>query len=166
MAMLVVAAATYVYVFDGDILGWNNHTATTQNDKPSTNLDKPTDEQIEAGNDIKEESIGTKSDPVSQPGSGKQSVEVIITAANQNSGMLQVRAQISGVVSIGQCILTMSKAGQTVTKTADTQGLASTSTCKGFDIPVSELSTGSWNANLTYENDTLSGTTSRVITIQ
>lgn len=169
--LLAVSALTYVYAFNGNILGWNNNKPSKE--MPSTNLDAPTKEQIKAGNDIKkgnsdkpDGSTGTPTAPVSQPGSNKQSIEVIITAANQNSGILQVRTQISRVVNTGQCTLNLTKSGKTVTKTADIQALASTSTCKGFDIPVSELSAGSWNATLTYEDDTLFGTTSRVIAIQ
>ena len=167
IALLAVAALTYVYAFNGSILGWSNHK-TSSNDKPSTNtnLDKPTDEQIKAGNDIKNENTDTSPAPLPQPGSDKQSVEVIITTPNQNAGTLQVHTQISTVVNTGQCTLTLSRTGQKVTKTADVQALASTSTCKGFDIPVSELSTGSWQATLIYENDSLTGTASKLITIQ
>lgn len=166
IALLAVAALTYVYAFNGSILGWSNHK-TSSNDNPSTSLDKPTDEQIEAGSNIKENGGTDKPPgPVSQPGSSKQNIEVFITAANQNGDTLQIRTQISAVVSTGQCTITLSNTGQVITKTADVQALASTSTCKGFDIPVSELSTGSWQATLIYENDSLTGTASQVITIQ
>ena len=172
IALLTVSVLTCVYVFNGNLLGWNNHN-TPSHDKTSANLDKPTDEQVKAGNDIKKQSVDkaggsthTPPAPISQPGSAKQSVEIIITAANQNSGTLQVRAQISRVVSTGQCTLIMSRAGQNVIKTADVQSLASTSTCKGFDIPISQLSPGSWQLTLTYENDALTGSASEVTTIQ
>lgn len=172
VVLLVASALTYIYIFNGSVFGWKNHS-TSSNEVPSSNLNAPTDEQIKAGNDVKKANLDnsasttdTPSTPVSQPGSNKQSVEVIITAANQNSGILQVRTQISRVVNTGQCTLTLTQSSKTVTKTADVQALASTSTCKGFDIPVSELSAGSWNITLTYENDTLFGTTSEVITIQ
>jgi len=164
------AAATYVYAFNGSILGWNNHNTS---DKPSTNLDKPTDEQIKSGNDIKNNNAtkpngttDTPPVPAEQPGSSKKSVEVIITAANQNNDLLQIRAQISTVTNTGQCTLNLTKSGNTITKTTGAQALANTSTCKGFDIPVSELSPGSWRATLTYENDTLMGTASKTIPIQ
>jgi len=174
VSLLAVATLTYVYALNGNLFGWNNNN-TSSNDQTATNLDKPTKEQIKAGNDIKNQNANknnsnsdTPPTPVSQSGSNKENVEIIITAKNQDqgSGVLQVRAQISAVVSTGQCTLTMSKAGQTVTKTAGIQGLASTSTCKGFDIPVSELSPGLWQSTLTYENDALTGSASEVITIQ
>ncbi|MFY9228214.1 MAG: hypothetical protein WAO28_02710 [Candidatus Microsaccharimonas sp.] len=172
LVLLGVLSLTYVYVFNGSIFGWNNRNTPT-NEMPLTNLETPTDEQIQAGDDIKKGNLdnpdgssGAPTTPTPQPGSAKQSVEVIITATNQNNGILQVRTQISRVVNTGQCTVTLTKSGNTVTKTADTQALASTSTCKGFDIPVSELSAGSWNMTLTYESDTLLGTNSKVITIQ
>ena len=172
--LLAVSALTYVYAFNGSILGWNNH-AKSSNKMPLTNLDTPTNEQIKAGNDIKKENSdkssggkSTPSAPASQPGSSKQNVEVMITVAKQysDSGTLRVRTQISRVVNTGQCTINLTKSGKTVTKTADVQALANTSTCKGFDIPVSELSAGSWSTTLTYENDSLLGTTSTVIEIQ
>jgi len=173
-AVVLVAglSLTYVYAFNGSIFGWNNRNESS--DKiPLTNLDKPTDEQIKAGDDIKNGNLNESnsnpdepSTPAPQPGGTKQSVEIFITAANQNSGILQVRTQISRVVNTGKCTITLTKLDKTVTKSVDTQALASTSTCKGFDIPVSELSAGSWNMTLTYESDTLIGTNSKVITIQ
>lgn len=172
VVLLVASILSYVYIFNGSIFGWSNHY-TTSNDTPATNLDMPTDEQIKAGNDIKKGNLnesknnkGTPSGSVGQSGDNKESVEVTITAANQNSGTLQIRTQISKVVNTGQCTIRLTKSGKTVTKTADIQSLASTSTCKGFDIPVSELSAGSWNAILTYESATLSGTASTIIAIQ
>jgi hypothetical protein len=53
-----------------------------------------------------------------------------------------------------------------VTKTAAVQALPSNATCKGFDIPVSELVPGNWQAALHFENDTLTGDTTRGIVIQ
>lgn len=172
LALIVIATLTYVFAFNGSILGWNNHNASPKSGS-STNLDKPTDGQVQAGSDIKKENLDkangdsdTPPAPVTQPGSDKKSVEIIITAANQNNNVLQIRTQIATVTSTGKCTLTLSKAEQTVTKTADIQPLASTSACKGFDIPVSELSLGSWQATLTYENDSLIGSASKVITIK
>lgn len=171
VTLLVVSSLVYVYAFNGNIFGWKNHTAPSD-EIPLTNLEKPTDEQIQAGNDIKNGNLdesGKNTDPTppaSEPGSTKQSVEVFMTALNQNNGVLQVRTQISRVINTGQCTLTLTRQGKTVTKTADIQATASASTCKGFDIPVSELSIGSWDVTLTYENDTLVGTDSEKITIQ
>jgi hypothetical protein len=62
--------------------------------------------------------------------------------------------------------LTLSKNGQTVTKTAAVQALASESTCQGFDIPTSELSPGTWSLTLHFENSQYQGDAQRNITIQ
>lgn len=164
VVLLVVAAFLYVYKFDGNLFGW-----TTKSNTQDTTTDKQvesTDEQKEAGDNTTEGGSDKPPSPAPQTGSDKKTVEVLITAANQNSGVLQVRALISTVVNTGNCTLTLTKSGQTVTKTADTQALSSTSTCKGFDIPVSELSSGSWQLNLIYENDSLKGTASKIVTVE
>lgn len=135
---------------------------------PSINYEKATDEQIKAGDDVKRDTVDSDTPPVpvSQPGSDKKSVEIIITAANQNNDLLQVRTQIATVTSAGKCTLTLTRSGKVVSKITDVQPLASTSTCMGFDVPVSELSVGSWQATLVYESDSLEGYASTLITIK
>lgn len=72
-----------------------------------------------------------------------------ITAANQNGQILQIRTLVDIIDTNGVCTLTLTgPAEKVVTKTASTQALASSSTCKGFDIPVTELSTGIWKINI------------------
>jgi hypothetical protein len=165
IALSLLSALAYVYAFNGDILGWNsgkeNQSAPTSNQS-----DKPTNEQVEAGEGTKPGGSDSTPAPTPQPGSNKNSINMSFTAANQNGSILQLRVLISSVVNTGECTLTMTKDGVTVSRTASVQALASSSTCKGFDIPVSDLSTGTWQAVINYENDTLTGTTSKAIAIQ
>ncbi len=101
----------------------------------------PTDEQKQSGEDIKTS--------VSQSAASAD-FGVIISAANVNGDIIQIRGMISGLVSNdGTCDLTLSQAGVSVQKTAPTYALPVSSTCQGFDINRSELSTGTWDINLT-----------------
>lgn len=150
--VLLVAAFTYVYAFNGNILGWK-----AVNNKPATT------EQQQAGSKAKSSSNSdTTPAPTTIPGSDKKNVQLTITSANQNGSDLQIGVLISAVENTGVCTLTLTSAGETtVTKTANTQALASTSTCQGFDVPVSELSAGTWHILIDYSSSTLIGSASQ-----
>lgn len=76
------------------------------------------------------------------------SVRASITSANQNGSKLQIRTLIETLSSEGTCTLTLEKDDTKVTRTAGIQTLANSSTCKGFDEPVANLSPGTWNASI------------------
>lgn len=160
LILLTAAVFLYVYAFNGSFFGWKKN----QSDKDaSINYQPPTEEQKKAGDDIKQNSNNSDQPPAPTPvpGTNKSQIEMTITAANQNGSMFQLRSLIYAIAGDGTCTLTLSKGGQVVTKTAEVQALASTSTCKGFDIPTSELSPGTWSAALKFENETLTATTSK-----
>lgn len=89
-----------------------------------------------------------------------------ITAMNQNDGTLQIRNVIQAIWSDGTCTLTMTKGSDTVTREAPLQPLPSTTTCQGFDIPVSDLSPGEWTVRITATNGTTTISTESETTIQ
>lgn len=166
VALLVVGTGTYLYAFKGSLFGWSPFV----NQKKTSKIDynPPTEEQKKTGQEIKSQSVASDS---SKPGTvsndnpptpttqsnGKSTVDVTITAANQNGVTFQLRTLIGAVTSSGTCTLIMSKGATTVTKTASVQALARGSTCQGFDIPMSELSSGNWQIELHFENDSLQG---------
>lgn len=86
--------------------------------------------------------------------------DLIISAAAQNEGIVQIRALIGSVVGTGTCALTLSSGTNTVTRSVGIQALPSSSTCQGFDIPVSELTPGVWDILITasYNSQTVSVT--------
>jgi len=119
--------------------------------------------------DPQDKSNSTGSDQPSTPSDttdGKTKVSIVITAANQNGTIYQLRSLIETVASEGTCTLTLTKGTTSVVKTAPTQSNPSTSTCQGFDIPISELAPGTWRASLVFENSTLKGSVEKEITIQ
>lgn len=169
--LLIATPLIYVYAFNGDLFGWKKpSTPILEREGSSVNLDPPTLEQQQAGNNTKNDSTSdTPPDPAPIPGSDKKSVEVSITSANQNlqNNLLQIRAQIGAIDSAGTCTLTLTSPGKsTVTKTASTQPLASISTCIGFDVPLSEVTAGIWNVQVLYSSASLSGVASQEIEVR
>jgi len=144
----------------------------------SVNLKPPTTDQKKAGDSAKQntvnptgnkESGSTGSDPLPPPiqnGSSKPTVGADITAANQNSDVLQVRMLIQAVTSAGTCTLSMTGPGnRTYLATASVQAQPSSTTCKGFDIPISSLAPGSWAITINFSNDDYTATASKQVSI-
>lgn len=170
--ILLLGVAALAYHFQT----WPFHV---QKNPSSLNLAPATSDQIKAGEETKKATVegsATKQStsgsdqppaPTLQPDGAKSQVEVTITAANQNSSTLQIRTLISAVVNDGTCTLLLTgPSGQTVSHTSTVQPLSSTSTCKGFDVPNSDLSSGTWNLKLQYDNNSLTGSVSKNITIK
>ena len=137
------------------------------------NYGKPSHEQKQAGDQIKAEARQTKtggsdqpSAPTPIPNSNQQQVGVTITAAQPSGSQYLVRTVINAVSSTGTCTLTMEKPGSpTVTMSTGTQPLASTSTCKGFNVPLSSLSSGTWNLSIKFSDGNLVGGVSTQVSI-
>jgi hypothetical protein len=166
--VLIAIPVTYVYAFNGSLFGWQKPTTEIINhDQKSVNYEPATPEQQKAGTTIKSGSTDTPPAPTVIPGSDKKNVQITITAANQNESTLQIRTLISAVEGTGVCTLTLTSAGKpTVTKTSDSQALASISTCQGFDIPISELPVGTWHAVIDYSSTALTGSANQDIVVK
>ncbi len=149
-----------------------------------------TQEQKEAGYDIKEKNLESSisnekdkeedttpkapagSDPSPQPtpdpNSGKSRIGMDISAisADKSSGFLYVRAFIQQVTSEGTCTLSMShSSGKTYSQVVGVQPGPSTSSCKGFNIPLADLPTGTWNITITYDSTSITGSANKEISI-
>jgi hypothetical protein len=122
---------------------------TKVNEKPATNDEK------QAGQNQKQTIVDQDQDE--NQTATPSTIAVTLTAANQNGTVFNLRSLIGTVTSSGTCTLTLTKASATVTKTSGIQALADSSTCKGFDIPTSELSKGTWHALLNVTVGTAKG---------
>lgn len=177
LLLICASLMVYVYAFNGNLLGWQaNNSMDSSGNKPATS------EQKQAGETKKQETVEKSevspearpatqtpeaSKPTAAPSDARSDTAVSITAANQNGNTLQIRALISSIDSSGTCTLTISQSGRpNVTKTAPIQTLAHNSTCQGFDISTSELTTGSWTITLTYDGAQTKGTATQEITIR
>ena len=141
--------------------------SSTREFQDSINYEPPTDEQKEAGDKQKEETISKNDDAASASNNDqRQDIKVSYTALNQADGQLLVRALIDTVTNDGVCALTLTKGDVVVTKTAGTQSGPSSSTCKGFNVLVSELSSGEWTVQLQVEVGTRQGKVLQKVTVQ
>lgn len=149
LVLVIIAAGTaaYVYAFQPK----EDASSESSSSKPKVNKvnnDPPTDEQIKAGQDIKQESVENSTAPA--PSNPSTPLVVSITSANQNGETVSVRSLVDTVASqAGTCSLVATNGAKSITKTAATQAYPNGSTCQGFDIPVSELGMGNWNIKLT-----------------
>lgn len=87
-----------------------------------------------------------------------QELEGTINYLGISGDSLRIRVTISQIVTSGSCTLTLTAdSSKTTTKTAVIIQNPSSATCKGFDIPISELSKGEWNIQVTIQADGKSG---------
>jgi len=169
--VIAVSAGAFYYVWKTDNVGVQSGGETKGIDYSS-----PTDDQIRTGEEAKKatvdadakQSSSSNRAPSPAPDQQKKQVTVTITSPDTESGAtLSIRTDINTLTNSGTCTLTLTKPGsQTITKTADVQAFASSSTCKGFDLPTSGLERGTWTATITFDNTTLNGSTTKTITIQ
>ncbi len=166
---LAATAAAYHYKLGPFVSHKNN----------SINLAPPTSNQKAAGNNIKQSTLNqthsgkesTSSDPSPAPqpvvGSDKKSVGMDITATNQTDTTLQIRTLIQTVTNSGTCSLSMkSTQGATYTASVGVQAQSSTTTCKGFDIPLTYLTSDTWTISITFSSNSLIASTSGEVTIK
>jgi hypothetical protein len=175
VVLVVIAFLVYFFLIRGhnssQSTGNTNSDATRSTN--SVDYGKASADQIKAGDQIKSDGVkGNNTDtppsPSAQPGSNKKVAAISITAnaKDKTSQTYQIRFQIDALVENGTCALTLTKGSAIVTKTADVQNLSNTSTCKGFDIPISALSSGSWQLSLKVDSTTITGTLNSSINVQ
>ena len=133
-------------------------------------------EQVQAGQDIKKQSLdntGEASKPAqatSQSDSVSSSTKATAIAITnvplqKKGGTLSVNTIIQKTNASGTCTLVISKSGQTsVTKTAPAQVSGSVATCAGFrNIDVSKLASGQWIVTVSYKDSISTGSTSETV---
>lgn len=122
-----------------------------------------------SSNDDQTDKNGSDGSPVGEPGASDPSSnsaknpdktddpaqstnkDIQITAAYVNNDVLQVRTLIPKVTAEGNCTIQVASSGQVVySSSAGVQALSSSSTCKGFDVPLSSLGPGTWTITVTY----------------
>lgn len=166
LLILVGATACYYLLFRS-----NESTTSTNNDTSKISLDKPTDEEQQAGQDQKQKTV--ENDSSSKDGTDSSAsldssmpIPVTLTANARNGDIYQLRYLVEENLGSGTCTLTLTKSGQTITKTAAIQPSASSSTCQGFNVPMNELSTGQWQSRLHIQAGDRSGETAATLTIE
>ena len=144
----------------------NQTTTTTPTSQSKIDYNPPTQEQI---NSVNTKGSGTSSDNTSKQNNQDQTntdnTNLTITSAIQNGSILHITTLIQSVSSTGTCTMTMSQSGSSdITQTVDTQALASSSTCKGFNVTTSGMS-GQWTLNIVYKDGTTTAKANKVINL-
>ena len=119
------------------------------------NYTKPTEQQMTAGTQAKEQAAENNS----QQNTDKKDAPLGVAFTTVQPGtVVYIRAMIDKVTTSGTCHLTMVGPGQkTYSAEAHTQALAGTSTCQGFNVPMTSLAPGVWKITVSVTDGTLSG---------
>ena len=124
-----------------EIISSNNPNKTnSSSDKKTSSEEKPKEAEKEDNDNGKTIKQNEGEDPNSST-----SITGSLTSTNKSGDKLILRANIDQYLSSGTCSLKLENSGNVVEKTADIFPTASTSSCNGFDIPLSELSSGTWS---------------------
>ena len=138
---------------------------TANNDTPKINdeTDKTDDKTTPTttGEDGKETPKQYEGD---NPNTDK-SLTGIINYKSVADGNLTLRVTIDQSLTSGTCSLKLTSAGKTVTRSAPVVANPSSSTCEGFSVPVSELSSGQWAIEITVTSGSRTGTFKDKVTI-
>ncbi|MBQ3305955.1 hypothetical protein IJH02_00760 [Candidatus Saccharibacteria bacterium] len=91
----------------------------------------------------------------------------IITYTGKTSENLSIRVSIDQILGSGTCNLTMTSGSATYAAAAPIiQSGATTSSCEGFDVPLSELSAGkTWNINIKLTSEEKTGVISGEVSL-
>lgn len=164
LAVSVLACSYYFYSVNNKNKSINQTQNNQQVDK--VNYDPPTSEQVDNGTAIKKDSVD-KSSGKSKTESPAVSSEITITVAQKsNDGKyLQIRSYVNIVDTTAKCTLSLTNNSKTISRNVDVQTSASISSCKGFDISIDELSTGTWQMEIKYEGDLVNRAATRSIEI-
>lgn len=170
---LIVAATVVALLLVGTAAAYYYHVGPFHVDKsPTINLKPLTSEQKKAG-EIQKKAIvipdrnAKQNLPGTTPADTSTGSDVVTDiTAFQDGDAVRVRNLIKTVASDGTCTLTLTNGNTTATKTSGIQALPSSSTCKGFDVPTSELSPGDWNITIAVTINGSTGSASKTLTVK
>lgn len=78
---------------------------------------------------------------------------------------LSIRTTINQLLGSGDCELVLSNGSKTITRTGQIVQNPSSSSCSGFDIPVSELGSGTWSIRINIKSGDRTGTLNDTVDI-
>lgn len=172
--LTVLVGGGFVYAYMAKVGPFNlddtgNSTLEEEKTTGATIKKNSLEQFVESENQA--EKGGSGSDPLPSPTpsneGGKAAVGMEITALNQQGSILNIRTLIQTVSTTGTCLLRIqSSDGSVYRASADVQALPSSTTCKGFDVPQSDLPAGKLNVTVSFENNILQGSDTKEVTIQ
>ncbi len=162
----IVAALLIYYFFVLQPGQKDDHTTTSDSSSQTSDTDDADSASDESKQDDTTNSAKNTADDDESSGSTNSDSKLSITAAFINGSTFDIRTNISKVTDAGTCSLSMKRdGGGSYSDQAGVQALPSSSTCKGFDVPMSALSSGTWSITVIYENGSVSSTATKEVVI-
>ena len=161
IVLLLVAAGAIIY------LVWNSYFRPKNSDIHEDNVVKVADDKVEKDNKVDKDDaeqnnsgVGGNTDEVEREKEKEQvaayegdnpnynnQLTGALTYAGVNGGILVIRVNIDQYLDSGTCRLSLG-GGTEYSDVVNVVSSASTSTCEGFDIPVSELASGTYKITI------------------
>lgn len=170
IAVLLAGIAVYILLTSGR----NNQTLQTESTmqkQDGKSIDSST-EKVDSEDKVNNNDSTTheKEKPTIPTYEGEdvnkqQSLSGTINYAEVVETNLVIRTTINQNISAGSCKLALSNGVKTVTKNANIIQNPSSSTCEGFDVPVSELGGGDWKISIAITSGDKSGTLTGTVKI-
>lgn len=165
----VLGVLVYIYMTNG--LGPHNlyndadtKDSTSKNESSKDIDESPTSE--EKPTDPTSSSVKNSTSPDENPDTTAPDGLLSISTPYIKGDNFNIRTSLSTVTNSGRCYLTMKRTGGgTYTAQAGVQALPSSSTCKGFDVPMSSLRSGTWTITIKYQNGSVTSTAAKEIVI-
>ena len=151
IAILIIAAAALFgtkFIFDQQKDDDVKNTTSTTTAEAATKQEQTTEEESTTEAETPESKTPTQND--GEDPNTLDSLTGTVTTARVSGSNLILRVNINQYLTAGTCnlILTHQASGATYAASANLIASASTSTCEGFDIPVSELSSGTYGIKI------------------
>lgn len=168
LAVIIALGISFVGVYVGalkkSIFGWPQEYAQTEHlESNGVNMNEPTSNEKAAGDEAKSDTV--KKDQEASPTPSTTPIQVTLTASGRNGDIYQVRYLLDNSISEGTCKLALKKGAQVVTQEAAVQVLGGSTTCAGFNVPYSSLSSGQWQATLTVTSGDRTGTSTDTLSL-
>lgn len=172
LLILIISASIYVFAYGGDLFDAKNGIdSSNKTDASLENSNTPeitapsTSDQIDAGSAIKKDSVenSKNTNPTEPTQTGKTAITV---TATQNKDTVKINTIIETITNTGTCTLEMTQGSTTIKRQAEIQALSSYSTCKGFDIPISQLNSGLWSISVSFTNSAHFGSSTIKFTVE
>ncbi len=173
--LVIISSLAAALVLGAGVFAWFSPSVpffgvTHGEDKPENTVDynKPTSDQKETGDIIKEEFVKNnyEDSDEKEESSSQSAVNISFSSVSQLPDKLSVRTILETTKTGGSCQLELTRGESRVLKTAAVQSMGSYSTCQGFDVPLNELNSGDWQMVLMYTDaNGLNSTAKRQVTV-
>ena len=149
LILLVIAGVVVYFVWDGyfrDKIGDNAGKTGSDSSQISDKKESGKEEQDENVKTDSETDPAYEKKAVQYDGDSPNELDSLtgsVSYASVNAGRLSIRVSVDQYLEEGTCKLVLVQGGEEVyQETAEIMGDATTSTCRGFDVPTTSLSSG------------------------